>query len=359
MKKLHVGIVGLGGIGKGQVETLRNSPHVERITVFDTNQEAVRYAVQTYGIQAADSFDGMLDDGSLDLVYIATPGAIHARLAVPALRAGKAVMSEKPMATTLEDCEKMLRAAKETGTFLQIGFECRYSKLYLRMKEILESGEIGELKNIMLVYVASPWPDAENPRWRWRYDPKRSGGLYCEKLCHYVDLPRWWVGSRITRFFAESADTTLPYYGIRDNSYLTYKFENGVTSQLNFLMGPAHYPDGPVEDIADQREDGHKLLYVLSGTMGAVEGNVFYRQMRVFHHAGTPGINSSKLVRVETWKKDQDHFYFHNTTDQNLDIARRVAEGLPPYTPPEDSLETMRLSFKVQEATGSWQVVEM
>jgi len=354
-KTLHAAVLGLGGMGRTQIENIKGCPYVARITGFDIAPQARRRAAQSYGIRVVETLGEVLEDRSVDLVYIATPNCTHAELAIAAMQAGKAVMCEKPMATTLADCERMVAVHRRTGCFLQIGFECRYSRLYARMKEILDSGEIGQLKNVFCTYVVPGVPPGDKSH-SWRLSKEQSGGLYCEKLCHYVDLPRWWTGSRIEKFFAASADRTLPHYQVLDNTHLTYRFENGVVSHLTFMNQPVHHPD-KVEDIASQREEGCRLFYTLVGTEGALEGNVFYRQLRVFHHPGKPGVKRNTMVRVETWQKEEDHIYFHNTREQNRDIARRVAMGEPPFTPPEDSLQTMRFCFAVEEATGSWEVV--
>ena len=357
MRRLHAAVLGLGGMGRTQIEDLRGCSHVARITGFDTDPQARTRAAEKHGIRVAQTLSHVLEDRTIDLVYIATPNCAHAELAIAAMQAGKAVMSEKPMATTLADCERMVQVHRQTGRFLQIGFECRYSRLYARMKEILDSGEIGRLRNIFFIYVVPGVPPGDTSH-AWRLSKEQSGGLYCEKLCHYVDLPRWWTGSRIQRFFAASADGALPHYQVLDSTHLTYEFENGVVSHLTFMNQPVHHPQ-EVEDIASQRPEGCKLFYSLVGTEGALEGNVFYRQLRVFHHPGKPGVARNTMVRVETWEKDEDGLYFHNTREQNRDIARRVALGEPPFTPPEDSLETMRFCFAVEEATGSWEVVTM
>lgn len=107
--------------------------------------------------------------------------------------------------------------------------------LYVRMKEIIDSGEIGRVRHIRFTYCLQPFEEGS-----WRNDAGLSGCLYAEKLCHYVDLPRWWLGKRVVRFFSIKAPNVIPYCKIPDNALCAYEFEDGTLSQLSFMYGPAH-----------------------------------------------------------------------------------------------------------------------
>ena len=113
-----------------------------------------------------------------------------------------------------------------------------------------------------------------------------------EKLCHYIDLVRWWNGSRVNRFVMTSVPNVLPYFGIEDNIHVSYSFEDGAVSQLFFTMTAAPTGNSDMltmhQDLFDQDRDGHKLNYVITGTKGAIEIDVFQRQLRLYQHAGDP-----------------------------------------------------------------------
>lgn len=363
--KINIAIIGCGGMGWTDIETMLDSEYVSSITGFEPNETRAKQTKDKFGIALTQNIDKIWDDKNIKLVYITSPGACHTEQAVAAMQAGKSVMLEKPMGISKRDLEMVLTAQKETGTFLQVGFECRYSKLYKRIKEIINSGEIGELKHVNFNYHMSPYPYSEYSWKNWKFTQKDAGGMFQEKLCHYVDLVRWWVGKPVVRFFSTKASNTIPYYQIPDNMQSTYEFKNGVISHLTFMMQVAESGNENLMskkiDIADQVNDGHKLSYVLVGTEGALEASVFHRELRVFHHPGKKGLNGkAHMVRVEKWNKADDHFYFHNTTDQNLDIVRRVVQKLPPAIAPEDAGESMRLCFEMEDAAinGTWKIVE-
>lgn len=361
-QQIGAAVVGLGANGMGTVATALDAEHVHHVVGVDLEPAQCRDAHSRFGIRTTPCLEDVLDDPDIRLIYISTSNAAHHPIGVQALEAGKKVCMEKPMGISPDETEDLVRLAAKPGAFLQVGFECRnYSKLYVRVKDILDSGEIGELRHVNCQYVLSPW-GTDSDRERWKYTADASGGLFAEKLCHYVDLPRWWDGSRVCRFFATKAANVIPYYGIADNVEVTYAFESGTVSHLTFLYGAAGKAAGAdehAEELERQRGEGYRLYYQVVGTEGAVEANVFSRELRVFHHPGKVGQTKSTMVRVESWEPGQDHLWFHNTADEKRDVARRVALGLPPAIDPEDAAETMRLCFAFEEAAARpWMIVE-
>ncbi|MDD3927954.1 MAG: Gfo/Idh/MocA family oxidoreductase [bacterium] len=358
MKKINVAVIGCGRMGHNDIRTLQQSTYVSRIIGCDADERQALITAEEFGISVTMETEDIWNDSGIDLVYITTPNETHASLAIEALQAGKAVMTEKPAGIDRAQIEALLDTWRKTGGFLQVGLECRnYSRLYCRMKELLEAGEIGKLINVHFTYSMPPFPRDE-----WKY--KASAGNMCmEKLCHYIDLVRWWNGSRVNRFMAVRADNVVPYYEIADNFHVTYGFENGTVSHLYFNMAAAH--EGNYDlldrsvDLIDQDKMGLKHNYVLVGTEGAIESDLFQRELRLFHHAGKQGFkDAERLVLTETWNREDDSAYFHNTHAQNLDIARRVALGEEPAINPEDAAETMRLCLEFEEAAaaGTWNV---
>lgn len=350
-QKIEIAVIGCGNMGHNDIEDLKGSPYVSRIVACDLNQERLKLTKEKFGIEVTDNINEIWVDDDIKLVYITTPNFTHVSLAVAALKAGKAVMTEKPSGISYEEIDELLKVHKETGGFLQVGLECRnYSKLYCRMKQLIDAGEIGKLVNIHFTYSMPPFPKEE-----WKYKKEQAVNMCLEKLCHYIDLVRWWNGSRVNRYIAVRAKNVIPYYEIADNFHVTYSFENGLVSNLYFNMTAAH--EGNYDllskdvDLFDQDRMGHKLNFVLVGSEGTLECDLFQRQMRLFHHAGKPGFpHVEKLVLAESWELEDDFAYFHNTKGQNLDIAQRVASRERPAIDPEDAAETMRLCLEFEKA---------
>lgn len=169
--------------------------------------------------------------------------------------------------------------------------------------------------------------------------------MFGEKLSHYVDLPRWWIGSKVSEVYSVCAPNVVPYYEMCDNYHTTYKFADGAVSHLTFMMYVAEtFKGDPLQNpVSQQLDDGHELRFLVVGTEGAAETDVFGRRIRRWAFGDSETGLTSHLVETLRWEENEDHRYFHDTTTQAKDVVYRVAEGLAPYTSPRDSLETMRV----------------
>jgi predicted dehydrogenase len=349
-KAMQVAILGGGQMGMNVIGHLRQSPLVRDITVYDPDLQRLETLQQEHGLKISDSLERVLDDRNIPLVFITASNNVHKQLAIQALEAGKAVMCEKPMATTLEDAEAMVEAAERTRGFLQIGFELRYSQLYVRVKEWIDQGLLGRVMNTQCTYCTSAW-GRHNV---WRASEGTSGGMFGEKLSHYVDLVRWWIKDEVEEVYAVAAPNVISYYEVHDNYHCTYRFRNGAVSQLTFMMAPAATFQGdPLQNaVSQQAGDGHALRYMIYGEKGAAETDVFPRTMKRWEFGENEWGQTSRWVENQTWDPEVDFEWFHNTHGQALDIVRRVAEGEPPMTSPRDALETTRLCFAAERSAA-------
>src|ERR1700684_1248087 len=121
-KAIDFAILGCGQMGQNVLRSLQSSPRVRAITVFDRNAERMEELRNTFGVKSAPALDDVLQDPAIKLVFVTASNDAHRELSVAALEAGKAVMCEKPMATTIPDARAMVEAAERTNGFLQIGF---------------------------------------------------------------------------------------------------------------------------------------------------------------------------------------------------------------------------------------------
>lgn len=351
---MKIAVLGAGGMGATVIGHLKECPEVAGVVAYDVRPQRLR-ELETQHVEVTDDLDAVLRDRAIALVFVTASSDAHHALTVQSLRAGKAVLCEKPMATTWEDAQAMVAAAEESGGFLQIGFELRYSKLYTQVKAWIEAGLLGEIVNTQCTYVAGAW--AKN----LARTSLANGSMFGEKLSHYVDLPRWWIGSPVRDVYAACAPNLIPYLEVRDNYHATYRFESGAVSHLTFLMGPAAtFRGDPQSDIiAQQIETGHALRFRVVGTRGAAETDVFGRRLKRWEFGDAPESFISDVVETLSWTAEQDHLYFHNTREQTRDVVRRVQSGLPPRTSPRDALETTRLCFAADQSAQSGQVVRL
>lgn len=354
---MKAAVLGTGNMGGRVVSHLLACPEVQRVVAYDPSPSA-RDAVSEPGrVETADGLDTVLADPEVAVCFVTCPNQYHADLTRRCIEHGKAVLCEKPLATTLEDAEQVVEFAEARGAFLQVGFELRYSHLYTRVRQWIDEGLLGRVVNTNCTYICTDFCGADS----WRTDPAISGSMFGEKLSHYVDLPRWWVGDRVTEVYSVCAPNAIPHYQVRDNYQTTYRFENGAVSHLTFMMAPAGtVTHDPLSGwSADFGEVGHELRFLIQGTEGAAETSVYGKRLRRWAFENTPERLVSTLVEDHTWPADENESYYHNTFDQTHDVVHRVAKGLPPMNPARDALETMRLCFAAEQSAGAGKSISL
>jgi predicted dehydrogenase len=197
-------IVGLGGRAQMFVGALVG-PHAdtaELVAFCDLNQTRMdvhnrtvtargRAPVPTYH---PDRFAEMLDRERVDAVIVTTIDRTHDEYIVAALRAGRDVVTEKPMTTDAERCRRILDAQAETGRQITVTFNYRYNPVHAKVREVIASGAIGEIGSVHFEWLLDTRHGADYFR-RWHRDKANSGGLMVHKATHHFDLVNWWIAS--------------------------------------------------------------------------------------------------------------------------------------------------------------------
>ena len=338
MNKIDVAVIGLGAMGGTHVGAAKKSPYVNKIYGYEPEPARLELRAKELGVIAAD-INEIMKNPDIKLIYIASVNEVHSEHTVMALKAGKAVLCEKPMGISLAEANKMIEAERKTGNFLQIGFELHYSKLYQKVKSWIDEGLIGTPVNCHCRYYCSEGHLKNS----WRSRSK--GTLIGEKLSHYLDLQRWWFGDGIESVYSYHAPSVVKYFNHPDNHQINIKFKKGGVANLNFVMyvGETVYGDHTL--LEKQSDDGHYLQYYIFGEKGAIETDVFRRRIRRWEFSDSPERMISKIIEEIKFSKDEDQIWFHNTQGQNLRIAELVAKGMRPEVSATDAFESMKICF--------------
>ncbi|ROO86975.1 putative dehydrogenase [Actinocorallia herbida] len=193
----------LGLIGAGQRGELADAAHRpgqgSRVTaVCDTDTAALARGVQRFeGAAGFTDHDRLLDRADVDAVVIATPDDTHADLACAALEAGKTVYLEKPLAITIEDCDRVLRTAADTGTRLYLGHNMRHMGVIRLMRDIIRRGDIGAPQTVWVRHFVGRGGDYYFKD--WHADRRRTTGLLIQKAAHDLDVVHWLAGGYTER----------------------------------------------------------------------------------------------------------------------------------------------------------------
>ena len=191
-KKLKIGIIGVGGISEYHIEAYRNNPEVELYAFCDINPETLKKKCEKHGItRLYTDINEFLALEEMDAVSVCTWNNGHNPCTVAALKAGKHVLCEKPMAMSKAEAEEMKKAAEESGKLLMIGFVRRHGNDCGVIKEFIDKGDLGELYYAKATYLRRHG----NPG-GWFGDKSRSGGGPLIDLgVHVIDLVRYLMGN--------------------------------------------------------------------------------------------------------------------------------------------------------------------
>ena len=211
MKKIGVAIIGASHRSTMILDYLKRFPSQGSVvSVYDIVPARAEYLMAEYGTKSEIQFCGSASEAmsapAVDAVFVGIPDYAHTEPVVAALKAGKHVYCEKPFATTLEDCDTMLQAAKDAPAVFYLGMNLRHGPVYETVHEIVSSGQLGY---ILTIEANVYYYGGRSYFRRWNRLRKFSGGLWITKSCHDFDLLNWFSGGRPTSIYANSS---LSYY---------------------------------------------------------------------------------------------------------------------------------------------------
>lgn len=236
---LKIGIIGCGKIARVRhIPEYAENPNCELVAFYNRTFDIAQLCEKKYGGKAYDSIEELLNT-DVDAVSVCVPNKYHAAVTIQALRAGKHVLCEKPMATSLDDCLEMVKVAKESGKVLMIGQNQRLAKAHVKAREIIQSGELGEVIAFQTNFC-HPGPEGwTGKKDSWFYDKKvASFGVMADLGVHKTDVIHYLTGQRIIKTFAELATLNKKYpdgtpISVDDNAIAIYTLENGAIGTMH------------------------------------------------------------------------------------------------------------------------------
>ncbi len=225
---MRFGLIGLGGIGQVRKAAIEQSPACTLTAAFDINKDNA--AQLDGGVRFYDSLEAMLDADSCDAVVISTPTNFHCEQAVAALEAGKHVIVEKPMASSLEQCRQMLDTAKRMGKVLTVGFNHRYFEAVKEVRNAIQSGEIGKLSYIRSYTGHTGLSEFKSP---WMYDKDvMGGGTLMDNGIHVLDLTQHLMGG-VKNVCGVALTDIWKLDRSEDNGFALMRGNDGVVAALH------------------------------------------------------------------------------------------------------------------------------
>ena len=231
MEKVKMAVVGVRGLGASHIKGIFNNSDVcELYAICDVLPDILKKRGDEFGVPEDKrylDFYEMLKDGGFDCVILVTPDQIHREHAVAALEAGYHVLCEKPLAQTIDDCRAMVEAAEKSGKKFMTGQVCRKAPGFVKAKELVDAGEIGELFFVESEYAH----DYQFMTPEWRKDPVNLRYSIIGGGCHAIDLLRWIAGDP-EKVMALANRKVLTDWPVDDCTIAIMQFPNNVVGKI-------------------------------------------------------------------------------------------------------------------------------
>jgi myo-inositol 2-dehydrogenase / D-chiro-inositol 1-dehydrogenase len=242
MSEIAFGLIGAGVIGRVHARNIAGRPGARLRWVVDSDLARGSELAAAYGARFSTSVDDMLADPSVQVVVIGSSTDVHEAHLLASVRAGKAVLCEKPLADSLDGARSCLDAARAANVVAAIGFNRRFDVHHRAVFDRIRAGEIGDVETVHIVSRSS---DASPPA-----AARRAGGMLREKGTHFYDLAYWMVGSEPVEVYAAGAclfDPAYAAYGDVDSAALTLRFASGALATFSFSRRTTYGYDEMIE----------------------------------------------------------------------------------------------------------------
>ena len=342
---INWGIVGCGWVARDYVApAILAAPHARLAALCDPDAAAsARIAANSDGAQPLcfQNLDEFLADPNLDAVYIATPNHLHARITQASARAGKAVLCEKPMATSLEDASAMVEACASANVAYATAFDQRFQARHQKLRALVADGVLGTITSARIHYACwtpRDWtPESGVEHDNWRVDPARAGGgAFIDLAPHGLDLLQFLLGEEIVEVCCLLQSRVFDY-AVDDGAVLAARFSSGSLALMNVAYNcPDAFPRRTLELI------GTRAMAIARNTMGQTAGGSL--QLVNARSGQAREIEIAPAEDVSPFQSQVEAF------------SKCLLEGTAfPFAPSRD-LHTMRLLEVAQQSAGGKRV---
>jgi predicted dehydrogenase len=326
--KLGIALVGLGSYSSEQLApALQETEHcylagIVTGTPKKADEWTKKYNIPDENVYDYQNFDSIKDNPAIDIIYVVLPNSMHAEYVIRAAKAGKHVICEKPMAITVEDCDRMIGACKEAGKMLSIGYRLHFEPHHLEMMRIGKEKPFGNIKKIT---ADDGLADVKG----WRLDKSLAGGgplmdvgIYCVQGCRYT------TGMEPIAVHAQE--------GPKKDKQKFATIEESLTWQMEF-------PDGITAECRTSYSEGMSLLRADTES-GWAELSPAY------HYNGNKG---------KTSKGEMDFPEVNQQAKQMDDFALAIKENRPTPVPGEMGKQDVKILHAIYKAMETGQRIEL
>jgi predicted dehydrogenase len=261
--KIRIAYIGTGHRAWGMIGIMKEIPDCEIVAIADPTPFFRDRGATLAGSQAKayNDYRTMLAERKdIDAVVVAAPGPLHPEHAIAALNGGLHVLCEKPIALSIQEANRMIAAADKSGKILQLDQQYRLRRNFTKMKEIVDSGEIGAVKFVSAYLHRGDWNPAS---WKapnqktgqptvWRYLKGMTGGSMMEDGIHELDILHWVIGAQVDRVYATGGNSVLMDRETLDHGAVVVEYASGVKMQFGFTLLSGGIRQEPMLIVGDK-----------------------------------------------------------------------------------------------------------
>ncbi|MFP3902768.1 MAG: Gfo/Idh/MocA family protein [Armatimonadota bacterium] len=338
--KVRCGIIGTGVWGETHLMAYTYDPGVDLVCICDKDEELLQKRQEEYGVaNAVTDYMELLERDDIDAVSVVTPDFLHKDIVLAAADAGKDVLVEKPMATTVAECEAMIKAADKAGIMLMVDFHNRFNPAFTQVKQKLDAGVLGEPQMITLRLNDTIFVPTQMLSW---------GGestVAWFLASHAADLARWFFQSEVRRVYSVSRSRLLKKQGLDtpDFFHSILEYENGAVAHIeNCWIMSEEMPT-----VADFRGE-------MVCSAGTCLWNVLANRMvEVYEDEG--GVDLPPTVSRLDIHGEKRGF----AIDSIRHFAKVVREGIEPVMTAEDGLRNTEAVVAIHESAEAGEPVDL
>lgn len=340
MKKIKTAVIGCGKVGHFHAQAFQRCPQSELVACYGRNLEKTQAFAEQYGIRAFTDLEEMVRETGVEAVSICTPHPNHGDLAVKCCQLGLHIAIEKPLASTLEDCDAIIKAAKENGVVGSTICQRRFYRPVMRIKEAIDNGKLG--KPILGTVNMLGWRDMayyNSDPWRGTWEGE-GGGVLINQAPHQFDLLLWYMGE-IDEIYGMWDTLNHPELEVEDTAAAVIRFKSGAmgnivvsNSQNPALFGNVRVHGDNGASVGVQTDGGAMFIAGVSGITEPPVNDLWT----------IPG----EAEKLEEYKKGDSEFFnsvdmIHYHTEQLKDFLDAIAAGRKPLITLEDGRRTVEL----------------
>lgn len=341
MKTVNVGIIGYGKVAHLHARALKSIESANLVAVQGRDLTKAQQFAGQYDLRAYTDLEEMINQSGVQAIVVCTPHPAHASSAVVAANLGVHVLVEKPLAASLEDCDKMIDAAQRNGVLLGVISQRRFYEPVLRVRQAIDEGKIGT--PILGSVIMYGWRDEKYYRsdpWRGKWETE-GGGVLVNQSPHPLDLLHWFMGP-IDSIFGYWGNLNHPYIEVEDTAVAVLRFKNGglgsivvSNSQKPGIYGKVHIHGSNGATLGVQTEGGAMFIAGMSNILEPPVNDLWT----------VPGEEDF----LQQWQEeDKQNFEqvnpeVHYLRLQNADFIDAIIQGRQPAVTGEDGRETVEI----------------